>query len=401
MNKRILAWTLYDFANSTYSAVIAAVIFPVYYATVIVGNSEGLGDLWWGRAISLSMFLVAVSSPFLGGISDVSGRRKTFLMFFTLGAIVAVSLFRTLEPGMVLYGFILIVIANTCVEGGFVFYNSYLPVIAERKNFGKVSSLGYGVGYGGSIISLLIALFLINRNAINLVWFEVAILFALFSLPLFLIMPSDTKERRISDSAIRGMRQTVETIKRLFSEKDALLFLIAYFLYTDGVNTVIVFSGIFAVTTLGFTDKEIIMLFLAVQFFALLGAFSISFLMDKWGSKRVVQSSLIVWIAVSILAYHVQSKTGFFLIASMAGCVLGTIQAASRALYALFVPHGREAEFFGVYSTVGKTSSILGPLLFGMISEIFRNQRPAVLSVAILFIVGLVFLHRVDNRKAH
>lgn len=398
MNKKILAWTLFDFANSTYSAVIAAVIFPVYYASVIVGNADGLGDLWWGRAISFSMFLVAVSSPFLGGISDVSGRRKAFLMFFTFGAVITVVLFTTLKPGMIVYGFLLIVVANTCVEGGFVFYNSYLPLIAETKTLGKVSSLGFGVGYGGSIISLLIALLLINRTAIHFVWIEVAFLFALFSLPLFLLMPSDVKERAISESSIRGMKQTVETIKRLFSEKDSLLFLIAYFFYTDGVNTVIVFSSIFAFTTLGFTNKEIIMLYVTVQFFALLGAFSISFLIDKWGSKRVVQNSLYVWIVVTVFAYYVQSKTGFFLIASMAGCVLGTIQAASRSLFASFVPYNREAEFFGMYSTVGKTSSIIGPLLFGMISEYFNSQRPAVLSVALLFISGLIFLHLVDNR---
>ena len=230
MKKKIIAWTLFDFANSSYSAVIAAVIFPVYYATVIVGNTAGLGDLWWGRAISLSMFLVAVGSPILGGIADVSGRRKSFLLILTLGAITAVLLFTTIRPGMIVYGFFLIVMANICVEGGFVFYNSFLPVIVERKDYGKVSALGYGVGYAGSIVALLIAMYLISKGTISYVWIEVALLFGIFSIPVFLNMPRDAREKSILRSALGGMKQTLETIRHLVTEKNSRLFLLSYFL---------------------------------------------------------------------------------------------------------------------------------------------------------------------------
>ncbi len=400
MNKKIIAWTLFDFANSSYSVIIASVIFPVYYATVIVGNEAGLGDLWWGRAISLSMLLVATTSPFMGGIADTSGRRKLFLILYTITAIFSVTLFTTLKAGMVLYGFVLIVLANVGVEGGFVFYNAYLPIIADRNNLGRVSALGFGVGYAGSIISLLIGLFFIKRGHINAVWIEVALLFSLFSLPLFISMPADKRIKGLTGAAVGGLVQTIRSIKEMISKRDSRLFLLSYFLYIDGVNTVIVFSSIFAVTTLGFTNSEVVVLFLMVQGCALIGALAISFFTDRIGPKKIVQFSILVWIIVAVSAYFVDSKVGFYLIASLAGSVLGCIQAASRALFALFIPEGREAEFFGSYATVGKTSSIIGPLIFGSLSTFFSSQRPAVLSVVVFFVLGYVILLPVKNRTS-
>jgi len=367
---------------------------------VIVGNNEGMGDLWWGRAISLSMFLVAVTSPFLGGIADASGRRKSFFFFYTATAVLSVMLFTTLRPGLVIYAFILIVIANTGVEGGFVFYNSYLPLIADRGKIGRISAAGFAVGYVGSIVALLLAIFFIQKEMIEMVWIEVGSLFTLFSVPVFLLMPRDEGKISVFSAAGDGLKQTVRTIKSLFRKRDSFFFLIAYFLYTDGVNTVIVFASIFAVTTLGFSSTEAIFLFLIVQISALIGSFTISFPIDKVGPLKIVRMSLVVWIMTTIYAFFVSSKGGFYFIAVTAGLVLGTIQAASRALYTYFIPKEKEAEYFGVYSTVGKTSSILGPLMFGLISNAFHSQRPAVMSVSILFILGLVALSRVKIEKS-
>jgi MFS-type transporter involved in bile tolerance (Atg22 family) len=157
---QILSWCLFDFANSSYSAVIAAVVFPVYYVSVIVGDRTGLGDLWWGRAISLSMAFVAITSPFLGGIADYSGRRKQLLLVYTLLSVACVSALSFLKQGMVIEGFLLVMAANIGMEGGLVFYNSFLPEIAEKEFQGRVSAWGYAVGYAGSIASLLCALLL-------------------------------------------------------------------------------------------------------------------------------------------------------------------------------------------------------------------------------------------------
>lgn len=400
--RQILSWCLFDFANSSYSAVIAAVIFPVYYANVIVGNAAGLGDIWWGRAVSLSMAFVVLTSPFLGGIADYGGIRKKFLFIYTLICVSAVASFSLIHGGMVFEGFLLIVLANVGMEGGLVFYNSFLPEIAEREYQGRVSAWGYAVGYIGSILSLVIAIPLVNRGYLDAVWLMVAVFFALFSIPAFLFLPGDKKNGlKIIHAASKGLRYTWDTLRGIWSNRESRKFLIAYLFYEDGVNTVIVFSGIFAATTLGFASEELVGLYLIVQITALIGAFLMAKPIDCWGPKKVVTLSLLMWTAVSAIAFFVHSKKEFLLVASIAGLGLGTVQAATRAFYAQFIPPDHESEYFGVYSMVGKSSAIIGPLAFGYISSTYGSQRPAILSIALFFLLGLAMLQFVKGGGAN
>ncbi|MFZ6016058.1 MAG: MFS transporter [Nitrospirota bacterium] len=394
MNKKqVVSWCLFDFANSSYSTVIAAVIFPVYYANMIVGNETGMGDLWWGRAISLSMAFIAVTSPLLGGIADYSGIRKRLLFVFTALSICAVASFSILQKGMFLEGFILIVLANIGMEAGLVFYNSFLPEITEREYQGRVSAWGYAVGYIGSILSLIFVIPLVNKGYFDAVWFMVALFFALFSIPAFLFLPHDRRGRFIfRHAASKGFEYTWNTFKEIWSRNEPRKFLIAYLIYEDGVNTVIVFSSIFAATTMGFAPQELIGLYLVVQITALTGAFLMARPIDFWGPKKVATLSLLLWTTVSVLAFFVQTKGHFWLIACIAGAGLGTVQAATRAFFAQFIPPDHESEYFGVYSMVGKSSAIIGPSLFGYISSSFGSQRPAILSVALFFLIGLIIL---------
>lgn len=391
--KHLISWTLFDFANSSYSAVIVAVVFPVYYATVIVGNDAGLGDLWWGRAISLSMAIVALTSPFLGGIADFGGLRKKFLFLYTAISVAAIAGLSCLNEGMVIEGFLLVVIANLGMEGGLVFYNSFLPRIAPPEYTGRVSAWGYMVGYAGSIAALLIALPLVKAGDFRIVWVMVALFFALFSVPAFLFLPGDRRaEGSWTHAGAKGVRYTMETLREIWRGKEARKFLISFLLYEDGVNTVIVFSSIFAATTLGFQTQELIVLYLLVQMTALLGSLIMAKPIDLWGPKKVVYLSLLLWTLVATLAFFVQTKIQFWGVALCAGLGLGTVQAASRALYTQFIPRGKEAEYFGVYSLVGKSSAILGPLAFGQISTAFGSQRPAILSIAAFFLAGMIIL---------
>lgn len=397
-SKKIFSWCLFDFANSSYSAVIAAVIFPVYYTNRIVGNESGQGDLWWGRAIAISMALVAVSSPFLGGIADYAKIRKRLLVSYTLLCVTAVAFFAFLQKGMALQGFILIVLANIGMEGGLVFYNSFLPEIVEPAYRGRVSSWGFAIGYAGSIASLLIALFLINKGMLNAAWPMVAAFFAIFSLPAFLFLPKDTGEKiKMRDAAVDGFKHTWQTFKKIWSKAEQRKFLISYLIFEDGVNTVIVFSSIFAATTLHFTPRELILVYLIVQATALAGAFLMAKPMDYQGPRKVIMLSLCLWIIVSVAAFFVYEKLHFFVIACVAGLGLGTVQAASRAFYAQFIPEGQESGYFGVYSLVGKSSAIIGPLVFGFMSATFGSQRPAVLSIALFFIAGLAVIRMVKG----
>ena len=402
MNRRqILAWCLYDFANSSYSAVIAATIFAAYYTNVIVGNQGGLGDVWWGRVNSVSMLFVALTSPYLGGIADAGGCRKLLWIVYTWVAILAIAAFVILHPGMILTGFLLATLASIGVEGGVVFYNAYLPEIAPVGAQGRVSGWGFAVGYAGSIAALMAARPFTHPFQPNTIWLLVAAQFALFSVPGFVVLPSNKGTGLgLAQAARLGFETTRALLARLWRHPNARRFLLAYLFYEDGVNTVIVFSSVFAATTLGFEVRELVFLYILVQFSALVGAAVMAGPTDRRGPKSVVVLSLLLWCLVVTAAYFVQSKGQFWAVATVAGLGLGSVQAASRALYARFIPAGEEDQYFGVYALVGKSAAVMGTLLFGEMSRAFGSQRPAVLSVALLFVTGLVMLARVKPEPA-
>ena len=395
--KSIAAWALYDFANSVYAAVIPATIFGVYFVQVIVGNEGGRGDAWWANVASVSVLFVAISSPVLGAIADTAGVRKKMLFLYTYLCIAAVALFTTIEPGMVLWGFTLAVLANIGFEGALVYYNAYLPDLAPRGREGSISALGYGVGYIGSIIGLVVALPLVSRERFDLTWLAVALLFAVTSVPSFLFLPPDrpgTKTlTRAATDGITGFRKIVGEV---LAERELCRFLFAFFFYIDGVLTVIWFASVFAATTLGFEAQELILLFIIVQLAALTGAFALARPTDRWGAKKVINLTLLLWTGVVVGAYFVQTKPVFVVLAVAAEFGLGSVQAASRSLMAALIPPGKEAEMFGFYALCGKSSSILGPVVFGQVSLAFGgNQRVAVLALGAFFLTGLILLQRV------
>lgn len=401
--KTIFLWALYDFANSVYPAVITATVFSVYFTSEIVGNETGLGDLCWGGVISLSMLFVALTSPLLGSVADRTGIRKKMLFLYTYLCVTCVALFATVGPGMIVWAFTLATLANIGFEGALVFYNAYLPNIVPPNRQGFVSGIGFGFGYVGSAIGLLIVLPLVAPGEFSLIrsdliWLIVAIFFALFSLPSFFGLPKDKKgDRTVLQAANEGcveFRRLVEDVLKL---RDLRRFLLAFFIYIDGVNTTIYFTSIYAKKTLGFKLDELVILVLAVQLSALIGAFALARPTDLWGPKRVVSLTLVLWTIVVIMASFVESKALFFVIAVLAGLGLGAVQAASRALMATLIPKGKEGEMFGFYAFCGKSSSVLGPLVFGGVSYALGNQQAAIFSVMVFFLLGLILLQRVRD----
>ena len=395
--KRVAAWVLFDFANSVYPAVITATVFALYYANTIVGNDAGRGDLWWGRVLAFSMFCVAVSSPVLGSVADKAGVRKKFLIVYSYLCIVSVVLFTTLEPGMVLQGFLLAVLANIGFEGSLVYYNAYLADIAPPERQGFVSGLGFGVGYAGSIVGLLIALLLMELGLFYFTWLAVAGFFALFSLPSFLGLPSDVKGTlSFSQAAREGLIGLHRLVADVLRQKPLRRFLLSFFVYIDGVNTTLYFAGLYTSKTLGFSFQELIYLFLLIQASALVGALVFAKPTDLWGPKLILNFTLVFWTLIVTAAYFIEAKSTFFGLAVFAGTGMGVVQAASRAMMASLIPKGKEAEMFGFYAFCGKSSSILGPLLFGFISHALGgNQRVALLSIIPFFFVGFILLQRV------
>ena len=403
MNKKqVGAWALFDLANSVYPAVITAVVFQVYYINTVVGNTDSIGDWWWGRAVSLSALIVAVSSPLLGAIADRVGMRKRFMAFFVAMCLTGVALFTTLGPGAVAWGFTVFVFANVGYEACLVFYNAYLPDIAPSDKQGWVSGLGFGVGYAGSAVGLLLAIPLIETN-IDLVWIMVAVFFIIFSIPSFLFLPQDqASEMSVGQAARWGVTNFREILGEVLQERDLRRFLLAFFFYIDGVLTAIYMSSTVASTTFGYTQNELVSLYIALQIAALIGSFVLAKPTDLLGPKKILSGVLVMWTLVAVsIGFIPTSKLWFGALAMVAGFGLGSVQAASRAFMATLIPKGKEAEMFGFYALCGKSSSIVGPLAFGYIAVASGgNQRLAVMALSVLFIVGLGLLRRVNDPRA-
>ncbi len=397
--RAIVAWTLYDFANSSFAAVIFATIYATYYALAVVGNADGSGDLWWGRVVSLSMGLVAITSPFLGGVADRAGIRRPLFIGFTAMSVGATALMATVEPGMVFWGFLLGVLGNVGYESALVYYNAYLPDLAPPSHQGRVSGWGFAVGYAGSIVALLAALPFVQARAYAGAFVASAVLYAVFSLPAFIVLPQPPRGRvSVARAARRGGAEVMATARKILAMQDLRRFLGAYFIYEDGVNTVIVFSAIFAAQTLDFSMERLIGLYIVVQVSALLGALAWAWPTDRFGPRRVVMITLCQWSVIVVAAYFVQTQTQFWVLAVVAGTGLGAVQAASRAFLAGLAPRGMEAELFGFYSLCGKSAAVIGPLVFGGISHAAGgNQRAGILAIGSFFVIGLALLSRVKG----
>ena len=397
--RALVAWVLYDFANSAFAAVIMATIYSAYYAIGVVGNAHGAGDLWWGRAVSTSMAIVALTSPFLGALADRSGIRRPLFMGFTAVAVMATALLSTVQPGMIVWGFALAVIGNVGFEGALVYYNAWLPQIAPAGMQGRVSAWGFAVGYAGSIVALLATLPLVQAEAYGAAFLVTAVLFGLGALPSFLFLPHAPGAGLPVMRALRdGFGGVAISVRMILANQPLRRFFAAYFFYEDGVNTVIAFSAVFAVHTLGFPMERLIVLYIVVQLSALLGALVWAGPTDRLGAKRVVMITLVQWALVAVAAFFVETQVQFFVVAVLAGTGLGAIQAASRTLLASLTPPGSEARMFGFYALCGKSAAIMGPLVFGGVSYAAGgNQRLGILAVGCFFVIGLALLSRIRS----
>ena len=411
--RTVRAWVLYDFANSIFPAVMTTAVFPLFYVNVIVADDGGQGEFWWGRAVAVSALVVALISPLLGAIADRTGLRKRFFAFYVAVCLAGVALMATLEPGMIVAGFVLFVIANVGFESAVVFYNAYLPDIVPPERLGEVSGKGFGWGYLGSAVGLLLVLpfgmpqgremlGITAETGYRFIWLTVVAFFFLFSIPAFRRLPRDgAGMMRIGEAAALGITKLKEITAEVWRIPDLRKFLFAYFFYIDGVLTIIAMAGVIAVGTFGFTTQGVIILFLIVQFSAMAGALAMAKPTDRLGPKKVLTGVLMMWVAAGIAAYFIQGQNAFYVLAIVAGIGLGTVQSASRAYMASLIPDGREAQMFGFYALCGRSSSVVGPLLFGwVVLKAGGNQRPGFLVLTALFLIGLILLQRVRDPKA-
>lgn len=415
---KVFVWTLFDFANTSYSIVVVTFLYAVYFKQTIV-NGEPVGDFYWSIGTSLSMLITALISPVLGAIADYSAGKKRFLLIFTLLCITSTALLYFVGRGDVLLGITLFVIANVGFEAGLVFYDSFLPEITAPKNFGRVSGYGFAMGYLGSLSTLALIYPFISKQMIRESFPVAALVFLVFSLPLFFFLKDTRKKNTVDESYIMiGLSRVFNTITNLKNYKNLSLFLISFFLYIEGVNTVIFFSGNYATTTLHFSLEQLIIFFIIVQSTAIIGSLIFGFIADSHGQKKSLVASLYVWIFTILFAYLTSDHTGFltkylagvfslsvfeiekysfYVVGLLAGSVMGATQSTSRSLMSKLTPFEKKTEFFGFYSFFGKSSAILGPLVFGYVSFITGTQRLAILTIGIFFVAGIIVLNKVKD----
>lgn len=400
----IFAWTLFDFGNTAFSVIIVTVIYSRYFI-----NHVADGQRWlWGLAVSISMLCAALLAPPLGAVADFSRNRKRFLLIFTLTAVIATGLMFFVREGMILFGIVLFVLANIGFEGGLVFYDAFLPGITTRSSYGRVSGYGFAMGYLGALAVLLIVQMLLPPSThpdylhyVRLSFVVAASFFLVFSLPLFVFVHEPSQHAPRPPSLLRaGMREAAQTLKSLFIHNrypSVARFLIAFFIYNDGILTVIAFAAVFAERVLNMTDTDIIIFFTIVQTSAILGSLVFGLVTDKIGPKRTITLTLFMWIVIAVASFFVESVAVFYAVAMAAGVAIGSSQSASRSLMALLTPKHKEAEFFGFYDGLcGKASAVIGPLFYGIVADL-TGERLAALLIGLFFLAGLIILQGVQE----
>lgn len=396
---RVFVWTLFDFANTSFSIIVVTFLYAVYFKKTVAGN-EAIGDLYWSISTSIAMIITAIISPVLGAIADFSAGKKRFLLFFTSLCVIGTASLYFIGPGQIFWGIVIFVIANVGFEAGLVFYDAFLPEITTPKNYGRVSGYGFGMGYLGSLATLAIVFPLIEASMIKETFPVAAAFFLFFSLPLFFFLKETRNKVETHQSFISiGLGRVWTTLTHLKNYKNLAIFLVAYFFYIEGVNTVIFFSGNYASTTLGFSEMELLIFFIVVQTTAILGSVLFGIIADKIGQKKTIVITLFMWLVTVALAFFVYDKTGFYIVGLIAGSAMGSSQSTSRSLMSKLTPPEKKTEFFGFYSFFGKSSAVIGPLVFGLVSFLSGDQRIAIISITFFFIIGLLILTKVKDPK--
>jgi MFS transporter, UMF1 family len=403
---QIFSWALFDFAHTAFYVLILTVGYPLYFKEIVAQNSTQ-GDFLWGSAFSISMVIVALFSPVLGAVADNGAGKKRFLGILTALCILATSSLFFVRTGMIVWGMVLLIVSNIGFEAGLVFYDAFLPEITTARSYGRVSGYGFALGYIGSLVSLAVVFPLYaggfgadNLFNIRLSFIIAACFFFVFSLPLFFFLPDKQRTGSLKSDFMKiGFARLRTTYKQFPQYRNVARFLISYFIYIDGVNTIIVFSSIFARETLKMDISEIVVYFAMVQTSAIFGSILFGILADHTNHKQTLSITLLLWLSIVAIAFFIQDKWMFYGLGVFAGLALGSSQSTSRGMMSIITPLEKKTEFFGFYSFFGKASAILGPVVFGFVSS-YLNQRFAILSVGFFLLTGLILLQRVEERPA-
>lgn len=398
LNKQLFGWMMYDFANSAFTTIIVTVVYSVYFINVVVGGDATHGEMLWGLAVGISMTLVALTAPILGAVADFSRSKKKFLFFNTYLTVIFTALLYFVGPGQVSKGMIFFIIANYGFNSANVFYDAFLPEITTADDLGKVSGFGWALGYLGGLLALVISLVIIQYD-VRWVFPMISVHFFVFSLFTFFWLKEVRLPSKRTNYFKTAYHRVYSSVKNMRRYPELLKFMLSYFIYNDGITTVIVFASIYGITRFGMNTQDMIIYFVLAQFTSILGSVVFGWLTDKKGVKLSLSISLIVWISVVVWAFFCDTAFEYYFVGLLAGLAIGSSQANSRTMLSMLTPHNRQAEFFGFYTLTGRLSSIIGPILYGWIAHASGDIRYSILSLLLFFLTGWIALQFVNPVK--
>ena len=408
LHKRaIRAWTMYDWANSAFATTIMAAVLPVYYSSVAASTlPDYMRTAYWGYTTSLAALLAAIISPILGAIADFRGSKKKFLTIFMLIGVTGTALLYFIGTGDYLLASLFFIFGNIGFAGSLVYYDALLPHVAGPEEIDQVSSRGYAMGYigGGILLAVNLVMIMFSPKELTglmtrLSFLTVAVWWFIFTLPLLKHVSEPPRRILPGEEHFSPFQASFSRLGTTFKEirryRNLFLMLLAFFIYSNGIGTIITMATAYG-KELNFSDTTLIGTLLMVQFLAAPFAFAFGWLSKKIGTKKSIYLSLTVYSAISILGFFLYHEWQFWALGALVATVQGGSQALSRSLIGRMMPKSKSAEFYAFFSVSEKFSTILGPLLFGVVATIMKGSRMSIVALIIFFIIGMILLSRVN-----
>lgn len=407
----VIAWSLFDFANSAFTTIIVTFVFAAYFAQGVAAD-DTTGAAQWSLAMALAGLAIAILSPIAGAIADQTGRRKPWLAGVSVVCVTATALLWFVRPEAAdaPFALVCVVIAAVGFEMGLLFYNAMLPSVAPPAMLGRISGWGWALGYLGGLVSLVVALFVFvqaetppfgldkaSAEHVRATALLVAGWFAVFALPLFLFVKEDGARAPLAPAIGRGLAQLAATFRNLRAHGNTLKFLVAAMIYTDGVHTVFALGGVYAAVVFGMELSQVITLGIALNVTAGLGAFAFAWIDDRIGSKLTISISLVALIVSTLAVLLAPTAALFWVAALVMSTFFGPVQAASRTMMARLAPPEMRGEMFGLFSLSGKVTAFAGPALVGWIALATDSYRIGMAVIPVFLLAGLLILRGVKE----
>jgi MFS transporter, UMF1 family len=416
------AWYLYDFGNSAYAAVVVLAVYSAYFKGTVVGGAQG--TRLWGIAVGIAMLISALISPILGTIADFSASKKRFLVGFSALSWIFTALLFFVTKGNIFIGMLFYILAEIGYRAGQVFYNGILPEIASSDEIGRVSGNGWAIGSLGGIVCLLIVLPIIilfkgSDVPVRLAMVITAVFFAASTIPTILWIKDRATAQKLppgENYLSIGFKRLGRTFKSIRHFKEFGKFMLAFIIYNDGIMMAMDFAAIIGAVLYGMKQEQLILLMILVQLTSIFGAYISGIYGEKAGFKKALMISLVLMLISIIWMLFNQTLIGYFFIASLAGFALTGVQAVSRTMTGYFAPEGQSAEFYSFEAVAGRTSSFIGPTVYGLLAGGIAiwlekrgtatllaeqtGQRAGILSIAVFLIIGMIILITVNEKRA-